>query len=98
MGSYKASRIFIAPQTTPDRHVKYRQKSSSEAIKTMEGGRKQALPCEAENGLAEYCLLMERKFFGLTMADFMLLAYELAVRNGIKNNFSRGMKRLEGSG
>jgi len=29
--------------------------------------------------------LMERKFWGLKMADVMCLAYQLAVRNGIKN-------------
>jgi len=32
---------------------------------------------------------MERKFFGLTMADVMFLAYQLAVRNGIKNQFCK---------
>jgi hypothetical protein len=30
---------------------------------------------------------MERKLFGLTMADVMCLAYQLAVKNGIKNQF-----------
>ena len=40
MGSYKASRIFIVPQTTLQRYVKDRQKSSSEAIKTKLGGSK----------------------------------------------------------
>jgi hypothetical protein len=30
---------------------------------------------------------MERKFFGLTMADIKHLAYQLAVRNGIKKQF-----------
>jgi len=30
---------------------------------------------------------MERKFWGLAMADVMCLAYQLAVRNGIKNQF-----------
>ena len=78
MGSYKASRIFNEPQTTPERYVKDRQKSSSEAI-TTKLGRKQVLPCEAENDLAEYCLLLEIKFFSLTMADDVRLAYKLAV-------------------
>jgi len=32
---------------------------------------------------------MDRKFFGLTMADVMHLAYQLAVRNGIKNQFCK---------
>jgi len=87
MGSYKTSRVFNIPQTTLERYVKDRQKSSSETVKTKLD-RKQVLPCEAENDLAEYCLLMERKFFGLTMADIRL-AYQLAVRNGIKNQFCK---------
>ena len=60
MGSYKASRVFSLPQTTLERYVKDRQKSSREIVKTKLG-RKQVLTCEAENNLAEHCLLMERK-------------------------------------
>jgi len=84
MGSCKASRVFNVPQTTLERYVNDWKKSSSETVKTKLG-RKQVLPCEAESDLAEHCLLMERKFFGLTVADVMRLAYQLAVRNGIKN-------------
>jgi len=73
MGSYTASRVFSVPQTTPERYVKDRQESSSEAI-TTKLGRRQVLHCEAGNDLDEYCLLLERKFFGLTMADVMHLA------------------------
>ena len=62
MGSYKASRVFNVPQTALERYVKNRQKSSSETVKTKLG-RKQVLPCEAENDLAEHCLLMERVFW-----------------------------------
>jgi len=88
MGSYKASRFFNVPQTTLERYVKDRQKSSSETVKTKLG-RKQVLPWEAENDLAEHCLLMERKFFWLAVADVLRLAYKLAVRNGIKNQFCK---------
>jgi hypothetical protein len=86
MGSCKASRVFNVSQNKIDRYIKDRQKSSSEAIRTKLG-RKQVLPCETENDLAEHCLLVERKFFGLTMEDVMRLAYQLAVRNGIKKQF-----------
>jgi hypothetical protein len=86
MGNMKASRVFNVPQTTLQRYVKDRQKSPSEAIK-KKLGRKQVLPCEAENDLAEHCLLMERRFFGLTRPDVMRVAYQHAVRNGIKNQF-----------
>jgi hypothetical protein len=34
----------------------------------------------------------------LTVEDVMGLTYQLAVRNGIKTNFIKELKRLEGSG
>jgi len=39
--------------------------------------------------------LLERKIFGFTMAEGMRLAYQLGVRNGIKNQF---FKRNEKTG
>jgi hypothetical protein len=62
-GNFKASRVFNIPQTTLEHYIKDREKSSIEAIKTKLG-RKQVRSWEAENDLAEYCLLAERKFFG----------------------------------
>jgi len=76
MGSYKASRFFNIPQTTLEHYVKERQKSSSETLKTKLG-KKQVLPCEAENDLAEHCLLMERKFFGFTWQTSCVLLTNL---------------------
>ena len=73
MGSSdKAFRVFNKSQTTLQRYVKDRQESSSETVKKLGG--KQVLPCEEDNDLAEQSLLMERKCFGLTMADVMRLA------------------------
>jgi hypothetical protein len=83
MGSYKASRVFSVPQTTLERYVKDQQKSSSETVKTKLG-MKQVLRCEAENDLAEHCLLMERKFFWLDNGR-RHASHQLAVRNEIKN-------------
>jgi hypothetical protein len=94
MGSYKASRVFNIPPTKLERCVKDREKSSNEAIKTKLG-RKQVLPCETEKDLAEQRFVVERKVFGMKMADVMRLAYQLAVRNGIKKQFS---KRNENAG
>jgi len=88
LGSCRASRVFNVPQTTLQRYVRDRQKSSSKTVKTKLG-RKQVLLCEAENVVAEHCLLMERTFFGLTLADVTCLAYQLAVRNGIKSQFCK---------
>jgi hypothetical protein len=88
MGSYKASRFFNIPEITLERYVKDQQKSSSETVKTKLS-MKQVLRCEAENNLVEHCLLIEKKFFGFTMTDVVRLAYQLAVRNEIKNQFCK---------
>jgi hypothetical protein len=72
MERYKAFRAFNVPQTTLQCYVKDRQRNSREEIKTKLRGRKQVLPREAKKDLAEYCLLLERKFFGLKMADVSL--------------------------
>ena len=61
MGSYVSSRVFNLSQTTLECYVKNRQESSDDAVKTKLG-RKKILPCEAENDLTEYCLLLEGKF------------------------------------
>ena len=37
--------------------------------------------------------MMERKFWGLTIADVMCLAYQLVVRNRIKNKFCTGNEK-----
>jgi hypothetical protein len=60
MGSCKAYRVFNLPPTTLQPYVKDQQKNLREAVKTKLG-RKQVLPCEAENDRLS-CLLMGRKF------------------------------------
>ena len=88
MGSYKASRVFNVPQTTLERYVKNISKTPEAVVKTQIG-RKQVLPPEIETDLAEHCLLMEKRYFGLSMSDVMRLAYQLAARNGLKHSFSK---------
>ena len=51
-GNGQLQSVQILQRTTPERYIKDWQESSSEAIKT-ELGRRQVLPCEAENDLAE---------------------------------------------
>jgi hypothetical protein len=58
-------------------------------------GRNHVFACEVENNLAEYCLLIERKFFGLTMADVMRIGYQPDVRNGMKNQFCNRNEKTE---
>ena len=85
MGSYRASTVLSVSQTTPERYVKYQQKSSSETVETQLGRKQVLLPCETENDLAEHCLFVGKKEFWFDTADVMRLAYQLAVRNVIKN-------------
>ena len=80
--------FFNVPQTTLEHYVKNRQKSSSVTVK-IKLGKMQVLPCEAENDLAEHCLLIKRMFFDFIMADVMCLDYQL-VRNGIKTHLCKG--------
>jgi len=51
-GNWQLQSVQILQRTAPERFVKDQQESSSEATKT-ELGRKQVLPCEAENDLVE---------------------------------------------
>ena len=84
IGSCKASWVPVYHKQHQSVMLKTREKLKW-SNKTKLGG-KQVLPCEVENDLTEHCLLMRRKFWGLTMAD-VHLAYQLAVRHGIKNQF-----------
>lgn len=85
MGSFKASRIFNVPQTTLERYVKLA--NSNETVKPI--GRQPTLPPIIEADLVKYCTIMEDKFYGLTTKDVKSMAYQLALRNGIKNKFSQ---------
>ena len=72
--------------TNNTRELCYRPEKLTWSNKTKLG-KKQVFACEGEYDLAEHCLLKKRKFLGFTMADAVCLAYQLAVRSGIKNQF-----------
>lgn len=88
MGSYKASRVFCVPQTTLERYVSNSDKESNELI-TTKLGRKSTMAVDIEMDLADYCLQMEQRFFGLSQKDVRRLAFQLALKNGIKTPFSK---------
>jgi hypothetical protein len=54
---------------------------------------KQIFPCEGENNLSERCLLVERTFLGLIMADVICLAYQHAAWSEIKNQFCKSNEK-----
>ena len=47
------------------------------------------LPENLENELVQYCLDMERRFFGIKIDGLRRLAYELAEANGIEHKFDK---------
>ncbi|CAH1992525.1 unnamed protein product [Acanthoscelides obtectus] len=99
MGYQKASQIFQVPKGTIEMYVKD-ARSVHELVSTSLG-RKPALTCEMEKMLAEYCIQMEKKFYGLRRQDVKHMAFQLAIRNGLRHPFSQrtgsaGKKWLRG--
>ncbi|KAJ8968235.1 hypothetical protein NQ317_011351 [Molorchus minor] len=87
MGSFKASRVFGVPQTTLERYAK--NDTPADEIVRTKMGRSPILPEDLEQELVRYCLQMEQKFFGLSRKDVRCMAYQLAIRNNLKNPFSK---------
>ena len=83
----EAARCFNVPKATLSRKVAKRDVDPN-VLANEKLGRKPTLPCKIEKELVEYCLLMERKFYGLTRNDIRRMAYQLALRNGISNQFN----------
>lgn len=59
------------------------------------GSRKPVFNLRQEKELVEYALLMENRFFGLTLRELRSLAFEVAERNNLPHNFNRG-KQMAG--
>ncbi|XP_046677318.1 uncharacterized protein LOC124365384 [Homalodisca vitripennis] len=85
MGLKKASQKFSVPRPTLQR-LAGGDKPPEEAAATRLG-RKTIMGDQLEMELVEYLLQMESKFYGLTRQDVRRIAYQLCVRNGIKNPF-----------
>jgi transposase-like protein len=58
-------------------------------------GMKQLLTVALEKELANHVLLLAKIFFGMTQSELRRLAFEIAERSGIQNNFNEN-KRLAG--
>ena len=100
MGYLKASKLFGVPKSTLEDYVKQPNKTPEELI-AVSIGRKPVLSSELEESLVVYCLEMDRRFYGIGVGDIKRLAYQLALRNGIRHPFSQqtgaaGKKWLNG--
>lgn len=82
-GYLRASKHFDVPRTTLFRLC---QKKDAISVKPRLG-RKTILPDYLEKALVEYCLVMEKKLFGLTRTDLRNMAFLLAKKNNIPNPF-----------
>ncbi|XP_026316403.1 CENP-B homolog protein 2-like [Hyposmocoma kahamanoa] len=56
-------------------------------------GRKPVLPVELEEELANYCMQMDKNYYGVTAADLKRMAFQLVLRNNIPHPFSLPKKK-----
>lgn len=57
-------------------------------LRTIRLGRKPALPQKLEEELVSYCILMDKKFYGLRCGDIKFMAYQLALKNDLPHSFN----------
>lgn len=88
LGYRKAALEHGIPQTTLERYVKKIKRGEEIIVGLPLGPRKSVFSQKEEQELAEYIKHMEERLFGLTTLDLRRLAYQLAVRNNKKHNFS----------
>ena len=91
MGLLKASKIFQVPRSTLKDYVK---KPEDELQKLLDVplGRRPVLPPDVEDQLVEYCLQMDKTYYGLTTKDVKRMAFQLAIRNNLRHPFSENTK------
>mgnify|MGYP000238704544 CR=1 FL=1 len=85
MGFKKTATVYSVPRTTLFRLFSKKTVDPNAVVATRLG-RKPVLPASIEE-LVKYALEMEAKFYGLTRQDLRKMAYQLAIRNGIKHPF-----------
>jgi len=72
MGYKRASKVFAVLRSTLKDYVK---RSSSDSKEIHKIGRPTVLTSKLEELLVQYCLQMERNFYGLTSKDLTRMAY-----------------------
>ena len=100
MGYLKASKQFGVPKSTLEDYVKQFNKTPEQLV-AVPIGRRPILSLKLEENLVSYCLEMDRRFYGIGLADIKRLAYQLAIKNGLRHPFSHengaaGKKWLKG--
>jgi hypothetical protein len=87
MGYLKPSKYFSVRRGTLERYVKDTSLSAEELI-NVRGGRSTVLPSELENGLVEYCIITNRRYYGLKRQEMQRMAFQLTIGNGLQHPFN----------
>lgn len=86
-GFNECCKRYNIPKPTFRRHCRSLNKKANED--TKHHGRLTVFSEEVEQELAQHILKLEERLFGLTIRDVRRLAYQLAEKNGIPNNFNK---------
>jgi hypothetical protein len=84
----RASKYFSVLRGTLERYVTDTSRSPEELV-NVHLGRRTILPSELQNKLVEYCIIMGQRYYGLRRQDIKRMAFQLAIRNGLKHPFNQ---------
>ena len=62
---------------------------SPEELVNVHLGRKTVLPSEFENKRVQFCIIMDQSYYELRRQDIKRMAFQLAIRNGLKHLFNQ---------
>lgn len=79
MGTLAASKKFKVPRTTLRDYLK--SDKSPAALVQIPLGRKPILNSELEKSFADYCVAIDKRFFGLRRNDVKRMGFQLAIKN-----------------
>jgi hypothetical protein len=92
MGYLRASKYFSVPKGTLERYVKDTSLSPGELVIVHLG--RTLLLSAIENKLVEYCITMDQ-YYGLRSQDVKRMAFQLAIRIGVKHQFNQEKSEAE---
>ncbi|KAJ8894033.1 hypothetical protein PR048_006643 [Dryococelus australis] len=93
--AYKSpAKQFGVPKSTVERYVKNSEPSLDDLVNVLLG-RRLILTWENKKELVEYCVEMDKQFYGLRKHDIEIMAFQLDISNG-KNTHC--LKKTEAAG
>jgi len=86
---------FLCRQLTLGRYTYVKDTSRSSELVNVHLRRKTILLSELENKLVEYCVIIGQSYYGLRRQDTKCMAFQLALRNGLKHPFTQEKSEAE---